>query len=183
MGLGLSLITGVLKYPELRHGALFAVGALSPRHGGRCSRQLLDRPRGRRSAWRCSPRHRIRRPSAAFTPPGTTTAPLHLRPFADPGRGHHPRLGAVGISHLPPEILRGAWTSVHLLSEVPPVRDGRGGLLVFLTWLFLEKTRYGAIMRAGHREQGDGVAAGIDIHLLFTVASRWGPTLRASRAR
>jgi len=59
------------------------------------------------------------------------------------------------------------------LSEVRPVRDGCGGTAVFLTWLFLEKTRYGAIMRAGIENKEIGVALGIDIHLLFTVASRW----------
>ena len=38
------------------------------------------------------------------------------------------------------------------------------GLLVFATWLFLEKTRYGAIMRAGIENKEMVSLLGIDIH-------------------
>src|SRR5258708_18516314 len=79
--------------------------------------------------------------------------------------------GPVGISHLPPEILRGGvdlgftfYPKYRLFVMVA------AGLLVFLTWLFLEKTRYGAIMRAGIENKEMVALLRIDIHLLFTVA-------------
>jgi len=50
----------------------------------------------------------------------------------------------------------------------------RRGLLVFLTWLFLERRAYGAIMRAGMRNKE--MCLLIDINLLFTVAFALGPT-------
>ena len=51
------------------------------------------------------------------------------------------------------------------------------GLLVFATWLFLEKTRYGAIMRAGIENKEMVSLLGIDIHRLFTVAFALGAFL------
>src|SRR6185312_780723 len=58
--------------------------------------------------------------------------------------------GPVGISQLPPAILRGGvdlgftfYPKYRLFVMV------LAALLVILTWLFLERTRYGAIMRAG----------------------------------
>jgi branched-chain amino acid transport system permease protein len=51
------------------------------------------------------------------------------------------------------------------------------GLLVFATWLFLEKTRYGAIMRAGIENKEMVSLLGIDIHRLFTVAFALGAYL------
>src|SRR4029453_122258 len=77
--------------------------------------------------------------------------------------------GPVGISHLPPALLRGGvdlgftfYPKYRLLVRV--------GLLVAATWLFLEKTRYGAIMRAGIENKEMVSLLGIDIHRLFTVA-------------
>src|SRR5439155_1013044 len=51
------------------------------------------------------------------------------------------------------------------------------GLLVVGTWLFLEKTRYGAIMRAGIENKEMVSLLGIDIHRLFTVAFALGAYL------
>ena len=45
------------------------------------------------------------------------------------------------------------------------------------TWLFLEKTRYGAIMRAGIENKEMVSLLGIDIHRLFTVAFALGAYL------
>ena len=64
----------------------------------------------------------------------------------------------VGMSQLPPPLLRGG---VDLgITFYPKYRlfvMVAAALLVLGAWLFLEKTRYGAIMRAGHRGQGDGL--------------------------
>ena len=50
-------------------------------------------------------------------------------------------------------------------------------LLVLGAWLFLEKTRYGAIMRAGIEDKEMVSLLGIDIHRLFTVAFALGSSL------
>ncbi len=57
------------------------------------------------------------------------------------------------------------------------------GLLVVATWLFLEKTRYGAIMRAGIENKEMVSLLGIDIHRLFTVAFALGAYLAGHRRR
>ncbi|MBV9360610.1 MAG: branched-chain amino acid ABC transporter permease, partial [Betaproteobacteria bacterium] len=50
-------------------------------------------------------------------------------------------------------------------------------VLIVLTWLFLERTRYGAIMRAGIENKEMVSHLGIDIHRLFTVAFALGAYL------
>src|SRR5688572_11774075 len=86
--------------------------------------------------------------------------------------------GPVGISQLPPPILRGGvdlgftfYPKYRLFVMVA------AGLLVVGTWLFLEKTRYGAIMRAGIENKEMVSLLGIDIHRLFTVAFALGAYL------
>jgi branched-chain amino acid transport system permease protein len=51
------------------------------------------------------------------------------------------------------------------------------GLLGIGAWLVLEKTRYGAIMRAGIEDKEMVALLGIDIHRLFTVAFALGAYL------
>src|SRR5256886_11836339 len=51
------------------------------------------------------------------------------------------------------------------------------GLLVLATWLFLEKTRYGAITRAGIEDKEMVSLLGIDVHKLFTAAFALGAYL------
>src|SRR5258708_6218163 len=116
------------QHTELRARRALRRGRLSPRHGGECLRQLLDRSR-RRAGRRCAtrPRHRIRRHPAPVRGRARLPAPFHLRPLAYPRRGHHPRLGAG--RHQPPAALdpaRCRGPRLHLLPEVPPVRYGRG---------------------------------------------------------
>ena len=86
--------------------------------------------------------------------------------------------GPVGISQLPPQALRGG---VDLgFTFYPKYRlfvMAAAGLLVVGTWLFLEKTRYGAIMRAGIENKEMVSLLGIDIHRLFTVAFALGAYL------
>ena len=50
-------------------------------------------------------------------------------------------------------------------------------LLVLGTWLFVEKTRYGAIIRAGIEDRDMVNALGINIHRVFTVAFAAGTGL------
>jgi branched-chain amino acid transport system permease protein len=179
MGLGLALIAGILNIPNFAHGALFAVGAYLTVSAinavGNFWVALLVAPIGVALLGLMIEYAGIRRLYAA---------------------GHDYQLlftfglslilaeaiiliwGPVGISQLPPPILRGGvdlgftfYPKYRLFVMVV------AGLLVVGTWLFLEKTRYGAIMRAGIENKEMVSLLGIDIHRLFTVAFALGAYL------
>jgi branched-chain amino acid transport system permease protein len=179
MGLGLALIAGILNIPNFAHGALFAVGAYLTVSAinavGNFWVALLVAPIGVALLGLIIEYAGIRRLYAA---------------------GHDYQLlftfglslilaeaiiliwGPVGISQLPPPILRGGvdlgftfYPKYRLFVMVV------AGLLVVATWLFLEKTRYGAIMRAGIENKEMVSLLGIDIHRLFTVAFALGAYL------
>jgi branched-chain amino acid transport system permease protein len=179
MGLGLALIAGILNIPNFAHGALFAVGAYLTVSAigalGNFWIALLLAPVGVALMGLLIEYLGIRRLYAA---------------------GHDYQLlftfglslilaesiilvwGPVGISQLPPPILRGG---VDLgFTFYPKYRlfvMAAAGLLIVGTWLFLEKTRYGAIMRAGIENKEMVSLLGIDIHRLFTVAFALGAYL------
>src|SRR5436305_5682055 len=179
MGLGLSLITGVLNIPNFAHGALFGVGAYF----------LVSVVGVLGNFWL----------GLFIAPLGVALLGLAIE-WAGVRRlyaaGHDYQLlftfglalilneliiviwGPVGISHLPPAILRGGvdlgftfYPKYRLFVMV------MAGLLVVATWLFLEKTRYGAIMRAGIENKEMVSLLGIDIHRLFTAAFAIGAYL------
>jgi branched-chain amino acid transport system permease protein len=179
MGLGLALIAGILNIPNFAHGALFAVGAYLTVSAigavGNFWIALILAPLGVALLGLVIEYAGIRRLYAA---------------------GHDYQLlftfglslilaeaiiliwGPVGISQLPPPILRGGvdlgftfYPKYRLFVMVA------AGLLVVGTWLFLEKTRYGAIMRAGIENKEMVSLLGIDIHRLFTVAFALGAYL------
>jgi len=179
MGLGLSLITGGLNIPNFAHGALFAVGAYL----------LVSTVNVIGNFWL----------ALLIAPIGVAILGLVIE-YAGIRRlysaGHDYQLlftfglalilseaiiivwGPVGYSHLPPPILRGGldlgftfYPKYRLFVMVV------AGLLVAATWLFLEKTRYGAIMRAGIENKEMVSLLGIDIHKLFTVAFALGAYL------
>ncbi|MBI4590791.1 MAG: branched-chain amino acid ABC transporter permease [Candidatus Rokubacteria bacterium] len=179
MGLGLSLITGVLNIPNFAHGALFAVGAYflaSALHVvGNFWLALVLAPVG-----------------VALL--GLAIEYAGIRPLYAAGHDYQLLLtfglslilgegiivvwGPIGFSQLPPAFLRGGldlgftfYPKYRLFVMV------MAGLLVLLTWLFLEKTRYGAIMRAGIEDKEMVSLLGIDIHRLFTVAFALGAYL------
>jgi branched-chain amino acid transport system permease protein len=86
--------------------------------------------------------------------------------------------GPIGSSYLPPEILRGgADLGFTMYPKYRLFVMVAAGVLVFATWLFLEKTRYGAIMRAGIENKEMVSLLGIDIQKLFTVAFGLGAYL------
>src|SRR5437867_820186 len=179
MGLGLSLITGILNIPNFAHGALFAVGAYllvtAVNVLGNFWIGLVVAPLGVALLGLAIEYAGIRRLYAAghdYQLLFTFGLSLIL------AEGIILVWGPVGISHLPPEILRGG---VDLgFTFYPKYRlfvMAAAGLLVFLTWLFLEKTRYGAIMRAGIENKEMVSLLGIDIHRLFTAAFALGAYL------
>ena len=179
MGLGLSLVTGVLNIPNFAHGALFAIGAYLLASAanllGNFWLALVIAPLG-----------------AALL--GLAIEYLGIRRLY--AAGHDYQLlftfglalilseaiilvwGPVGYSHLPPPVLRGGvdlgftfYPKYRLFVMVA------AGLLVLATWLFLEKTRYGAIMRAGIENKEMVSLLGIDVHKLFTAAFALGAYL------
>jgi len=179
MGLGLSLVTGVLNIPNFAHGSLFAVGAYLTVTAvgafGNFWLALLVAPLGVALLGLLIEWAGIRRLYSA---------------------GHDYQLlftfglalilneliiviwGPVGISHLPPAILRGGvdlgftfYPKYRLFVMVT------AAALILLTWLFLEKTRYGAIMRAGIENKEMGSRLGSDMHWLFTISFALGAYL------
>jgi branched-chain amino acid transport system permease protein len=179
MGLGLSLITGILNIPNFAHGALFAVGAYL----------LASLSVFLGNFWI----------ALVVAPIGVALLGLAIE-YAGIRRlyaaGHDYQLlftfglalilsesiiliwGPIGYSHLPPDLLRGGLDLG--FTFYPKYRlfvMGVAGLLVLATWLFLEKTRYGAIMRAGIENKEMVSLLGIDIQMLFTVAFALGAYL------
>jgi branched-chain amino acid transport system permease protein len=179
MGLGLALIAGILNIPNFAHGALFAVGAYltvtAINAVGNFWVALILAPLGVALLGLLIEYAGIRRLYAAghdYQLLFTFGLSLIL------AEGIILVWGPVGISQLPPEILRGGvdlgftfYPKYRLFVMVV------AGLLVVATWLFLEKTRYGAIMRAGIENKEMVSLLGIDIQRLFTVAFALGAYL------
>ena len=84
----------------------------------------------------------------------------------------------VGMSVVPPKLLAGA---VNLgVTYYPTYRLFLiffAGAIVFGVWLFLERTKYGAIIRAGIEKKEMVSALGIDVHRLFTLTFGFGAGL------
>jgi len=179
MGLGLSLITGILNIPNFAHGALFAVGAYL----------LVSAANALGNFW----------VALIVAPLGVALLGLVIE-YAGVRRlyaaGHDYQLlftfglalilsesiilvwGPIGSSYLPPPLLRGgADLGFTMYPKYRLFVMVAAGLLVFATWLFLEKTRYGAIMRAGIENKEMVSLLGIDIKMLFTVAFGLGAYL------
>jgi branched-chain amino acid transport system permease protein len=179
MGLGLALIVGILNIPNFAHGALFAVGAYLTVSAinavGNFWVALVVAPLGVALLGLLIEYLGIRRLYAAghdYQLLFTFGLSLII------AEGIILIWGPVGISQLPPPILRGGvdlgftfYPKYRLFVMV------LAGLLVVATWLFFEKTRYGAIMRAGIENKEMVSLLGIDIHKLFTAAFALGAYL------
>jgi branched-chain amino acid transport system permease protein len=179
MGIGLAIITGILNIPNFAHGALFALGAYlivtAIKVVGSFWIALLVAPLG----------------VAAL---GLAIEYAGIRPLYRAGHDYQLLLtfglslivtegiilvwGPVGMSQLPPPLLRGG---VDLgITIYPKYRlfvMAMAGLLVLGAWLFFERTRYGAIMRAGIEDREMVSLLGIDVHRLFTAAFGLGAYL------
>jgi branched-chain amino acid transport system permease protein len=179
MGIGLSIVTGVLNIPNFAHGAMFALGAYL----------LFSVLKVVGSFWL----------ALVLAPIGVLLLGLvieyaGIRPLYRAGHDYQLLLtfglslivtegiiviwGPIGMSQLPPDILRGG---VDLgITIYPKYRlfvMAMAGVLVAGSWLFLEKTRYGAIMRAGIEDREMVSLLGIDIHRLFTATFGLGAYL------
>jgi len=167
MGLGLSLITGVLNIPNFAHGALFAVGAYL----------LASLSVFLGNFWI----------SLVVAPIGVALLGLAIE-YAGIRRlyaaGHdYQLLFTFGLALILSESIILIWGPIGYslgFTMYPKYRlfvMVAAGLLVLATWLFLEKTRYGAIMRAGIENKEMVSLLGIDIQMLFTVAFALGAYL------
>jgi branched-chain amino acid transport system permease protein len=179
MGIGLSIITGILNIPNFAHGAMFALGAYL----------IFTAAKLLGSFWL----------ALVVAPVGVLLLGLlveygGIRPLYRAGHDYQLLLtfglsliitegiivvwGPIGMSQLPPPLLRGG---VDLgITVYPKYRlfvMVMAGLLVLGAWLFFEKTRYGAIMRAGIEDREMVALLGIDIHRLFTAAFGLGAYL------
>jgi branched-chain amino acid transport system permease protein len=179
MGIGLSIITGVLNIPNFAHGAMFAIGAYLIfsviQLVGNFWIALVLAPLG-------------------VAVLGLVVEYAGIRPLYKAGHDYQLLFtfglsliltegiivvwGPVGMSQLPPALLRGG---VDLgITFYPKYRlfvMAMAGLLVLGSWLFVEKTRYGAIMRAGIEDKEMVALLGIDVHRLFTATFGLGAYL------
>jgi branched-chain amino acid transport system permease protein len=179
MGIGLSIITGILNIPNFAHGAMFAIGAYL----------IFSVIQVVGNFWI----------ALVVAPIGVAVLGLiveyaGIRPLYKAGHDYQLLFtfglsliltegiiviwGPVGMSQLPPPLLRGG---VDLgITFYPKYRlfvMAMAGLLVFGSWLFVERTRYGAIMRAGIEDKEMVALLGIDVHRLFTATFGLGAYL------
>lgn len=179
MGVGLSLILGILNLPNFAHGTLYAVGAYllfaCVQWLGSFWLALLAAPLGVALLGAVIEYGGMRRLYAA---------------------GHDYQLlltfgvalileqviilvwGPVGMSLLPPPALGGAvdlgvifYPRYRLFAMVV------AALLILAVWLFLERTRLGAIIRAGIEDQAMVAVLGINVNRVFTFAFALGAWL------
>lgn len=179
MGIGLSIITGILNIPNFAHGAMFAVGAylvFTVAHAaGNFWLALVVAPLG-------------------VAVLGLVIEVAGIRRLYIAGHDYQLLL-TFGLSLILTEAIIIVWGPIGMSLPPPPVLRGgldlgvtvypkyrlfvmlMAGLLVLAAWLFLEKTRYGAIMRAGIEDKETVALLGIDIHRLFTAAFALGAYL------
>ncbi len=179
MGVGLSLILGILNLPNFAHGTLYAVGAYllfaAAHWTGSFWLGLLLAPLGVALLGAVIEYGGMRRLYAA---------------------GHDYQLlmtfglslileqaiilvwGPIGMSLLPPRALGGAvdlgvtfYPRYRLFAMVV------AGLLILAVWLFLERTRLGAIIRAGIEDKDMVAVLGINVRRVFTFAFALGAWL------
>jgi branched-chain amino acid transport system permease protein len=179
MGVGLSLILGILNLPNFAHGTLYALGAYL----------LYAVVKWLDSFWL----------ALLLAPLGVALLGAVIewggmrRLYA---AGHDYQLlltfglalileqaiiivwSPIGMSLLPPRVLGGA---VDLgVTSYPRYRLFAmvgAGLLILATWLFLEKTRLGAIIRAGIEDRDMVAVLGINIRRIFTFTFAVGAWL------
>ena len=179
MSFGLSIIKGLLNIPNFAHGALYALGA-----------------------YLCYAVVSLQLPfaiglAAAFL--GTAFAGLLLdrlaiRPVG--GGGYLPQLivlfgaalvieqlllvgwGTVGLSYSPPAMLRGALDlGFTVVPRYIAFASIFSALVIVLIWLLIERTKFGAYVRAGIERPETTQALGINVDLLLSSGMMLGAGL------
>jgi branched-chain amino acid transport system permease protein len=179
MGVGLSLILGILNLPNFAHGTLYALGAYLlftvATWTGSFWVGLLIAPLG-------------------VAVLGAAIELLGMRRLYAAGHDFQLLLtfglalileqvlilvwGPIGMSLLPPRVLGGAvdlgvtfYPRYRLFAMVV------AGLLILAVWLGLERTRLGAIIRAGIEDKDMVSVLGIDVDRVFTLTFAVGAWL------
>ena len=179
MGVGLSLILGLLNIPNFAHGVLYALGAYI----------FISAARGPFGFWAGLP--------LALLGVAAVGALIEYVGVRRLYRVHpdYILLLTFGLSLILTEVIILIWGPEGITFQPPPLLAGGMDLgvtiypkyrlavmvvtagLVLACWLFVERTKYGAIIRAGIEDREMASALGINIRRVFTVAFAAGTGL------
>jgi branched-chain amino acid transport system permease protein len=179
MGVGLSLILGLLNIPNFAHGVLYALGAYL----------LISATRGPLGFWAGL--------GVALLGVAALGAVIEYFGVRRLYRVHpdYILLLTFGLSLILTEVIILIWGPEGITYQPPQILAGGVDLgviiypryrlavmlvtagLVLACWLFVERTRYGAIIRAGIEDRDMASALGINIRRVFTVAFAAGTGL------
>ncbi len=179
MGVGLSLILGLLNIPNFAHGVLYALGAYF----------LFSVAKTPLGFWAGLP--------LTLLGVGALGAAIEYVGVRRLYRVHpdYILLLTFGISLILTELIILIWGPVGITFQPPPLLAGGVDLgvavypkyrlalmvvsagLVLACWLFVERTKYGAIIRAGIEDKEMASALGINIRRVFTVTFAAGTAL------
>jgi branched-chain amino acid transport system permease protein len=178
MGVGLSLILGLLNIPNFAHGVLYALGAYVMFSGAKAFGFLGG----------------VLAAVAAIAVVGAAIEYLGVRRLS---RVHpdYTLLLTFGLSLILTETIILVWGPVGITFQPPALLAGGVDLgvtvypkyrlavmlftaaLVLACYLFVTRTRYGAIIRAGIEDKDTAAALGINIRLVFTLTFAAGAGL------
>jgi branched-chain amino acid transport system permease protein len=179
MSLGLSIIKGLLNIPNFAHGALYALGAYVCYSVSSVGMPFVV---GLLAAFL----------AAALA--GLALDRLAIRPVAE--NGYLPQLitlfgaaliieqllligwGTVGLSYSPPLILRGAFDlGFTVVPRYIAFASIFSALVISAVWLLIERTKFGAYVRAGIERPDTTQALGIDVDRLLSGGMMLGAGL------
>ena len=193
IALGFMLIVGVMELINLAHGSLFALGAYVAMTVIAPDLALLE-------GWRALPlplRYAI---ALVIAPAAVAVVGMGLEVCMRRTYGKDPLYGLLltfGAALVLEETIRLVWGSAEQIMPTPSAVSGgfvAGGLIwstyrffaaafglavIFLVWLFLEKTSYGAIIKAGAHDSEMVRALGIDLTRLRLFVFAFGTALAA----
>ncbi|MER5636412.1 branched-chain amino acid ABC transporter permease [Kitasatospora sp. NPDC002227] len=168
---GLSLIFGLMDVLNFAHGALLSIGAYGTWWAG---------TQGGMGFWGAVVFGTAVGTAAAVLLELLLIRPLYRRP-------RDQILATVGVGLAVPALLTGVWGAdarpfpqpaalagtVHLLGAIVPVNRfvllGAAALVLLALRLFLGRTRYGLVVRAGVEDRAMVTALGIDVRRAFTL--------------
>ena len=180
MGIGLSLILGLLNIPNFAHGVLYALGAYVMVSGtkafgfvgGALAALVVVAVLG--AVIETLGVRRLSRVHPDYTLLLTFGLSLILT------ESIILVWGPVGITSQPPALLAGSVDlGVTLYPKYRLVVMVVTAVLVLASYLFVTRTRYGAIIRAGIEDKDMAAALGINIRRVFTVTFAAGAGLAA----
>ncbi|HEX2556462.1 MAG TPA: branched-chain amino acid ABC transporter permease [Microvirga sp.] len=198
IALGFMLVVGVMEQINLAHGSLFALGAyialalLSPNP---------PLPAGLAEWWLANPPGRRYVVAFLIAPLAVAILAIPLEFAMRRTYGKDPLYGLLltfGAAMVIEEAIRLVWgTRDYVLPTPPAISGGFIGLdliwstyrfyaaavaagVIGLTWLLIEKTPYGAIIKAGAHDSEMVRALGIDLAKLRTLVFMLGAALAAA---